>query len=265
MTPTSTKRALVLAPAAIAAGALLAACGGGSSHSAGTSGAAATQKAPAAGGPVVLLRNEPGHADVLTNAAGMVLYTYTADSVGKSNCSGGCLKAWPAVGLPAGTSTAAGGPGVTGLGTITRSDGTLQVTFQGFPLYTYIDDKQPGQVTGQGVVDAGGTWYLAVEKPGSTPSTTSSVSSTTSISAAASAAATPPVTAEPATPTTDDRSTGTTEEHSTESTTPRTDPPATTPRTAPLTTERTTPPTIPRTSPPTTPVPTTVPGGGPSY
>jgi predicted lipoprotein with Yx(FWY)xxD motif len=81
----------------------------------------------------------------------MTVYTFTNDKAdsGTSACTGACLVKWPALKVPAGT-TPTGGPGVTGkLGTITRADdGTLEVTYNGLPLYFYIGDKAPGDTTG---------------------------------------------------------------------------------------------------------------------
>ncbi|HEX5824168.1 MAG TPA: hypothetical protein VFY18_06905 [Candidatus Limnocylindrales bacterium] len=80
----------------------------------------------------------------------MTVYTFTKDvkDSGKSNCSGGCADTWPALSVPAG-GTPTGGSGVTGkLGTITRDDGSLQVTYNGLPLYFFKNDKAPGDANG---------------------------------------------------------------------------------------------------------------------
>jgi predicted lipoprotein with Yx(FWY)xxD motif len=80
----------------------------------------------------------------------MTLYTFANDSAnsGKSNCSGGCLTTWPALTVPPGTMpTAASGVSGT-LGTITRDDGTVQVTYNGLPLYFYKGDHNVGDTNG---------------------------------------------------------------------------------------------------------------------
>jgi predicted lipoprotein with Yx(FWY)xxD motif len=80
----------------------------------------------------------------------MTVYIFTKDvkDNGKSACSGGCLATWPALTVGAGE-TPTGGSGVTGkLGTITRDDGTLQVTYNGLPLYFFKNDKAPGDAAG---------------------------------------------------------------------------------------------------------------------
>jgi predicted lipoprotein with Yx(FWY)xxD motif len=76
------------------------------------------------------------------------VYTFDSDTVGVSNCTGGCIAIWPAVSIAAGQ-TPTGGPGITGqLGTITRSDGSLQVTYKGLPLYFFHSDSKPGDTKG---------------------------------------------------------------------------------------------------------------------
>ena len=109
--------------------------------------APAVTTAPAAGGATVMLSG----AVVVAGSNNMTVYTFTTDVAdsGKSACSGGCLTKWPALTVPAGTTPTAG-TGVTGkLGTITRADdGTLQVTYNGLPLYFYQGDKAPGDTNG---------------------------------------------------------------------------------------------------------------------
>jgi predicted lipoprotein with Yx(FWY)xxD motif len=117
--------------------------------------AGATQVAAAtpvtAGATTTLLAKALGSQTVLVAGAnGMTVYTYTKDTVGgASTCTGGCLTKWPAVTVGAGT-TATAGAGVSGtLATITRpDDGTLQVTYNGLPLYFYQGDKAPGDTNG---------------------------------------------------------------------------------------------------------------------
>jgi predicted lipoprotein with Yx(FWY)xxD motif len=92
---------------------------------------------------------------VLTNAKGFTLYWFVPDTSTKSNCNGSCAQIWPPV-----TGPATAGAGVTGkLGTITRSDGSTQATYDGHPLYTYTADTAPGQATGNGINASGGVWH----------------------------------------------------------------------------------------------------------
>jgi predicted lipoprotein with Yx(FWY)xxD motif len=127
----------------------LAACGSSSSSSSSPPAAAASSSAN-----VVLSRTIDGTA-VLTNAKGLTLYWFGPDTPTTSNCTGSCATYWPPV---VGPVTA--GAGVTGkLGTITRSDGTVQATYDGHPLYTYVADTAPGQAKGNGLTLSGGVWH----------------------------------------------------------------------------------------------------------
>jgi predicted lipoprotein with Yx(FWY)xxD motif len=111
--------------------------------------------APAAAGATVMISHDAKLGDFLVDSKGMTLYIFTKDTAGVSNCSGGCLKAWPPL-VASGDLVA--GAGVTGkLGVITRADGTKQVTYNDMPLYYWASDMKPGDMTGQGV---GGVWYL---------------------------------------------------------------------------------------------------------
>ena len=87
---------------------------------------------------------------LVAGSNGMTVYIFTKDvkDSGKSACTGDCLVKWPALSVPAGATPSAGS-GVTGtLGTITRDDGTLQVTYNGLPLYFFANDKAPGDANG---------------------------------------------------------------------------------------------------------------------
>ncbi len=88
---------------------------------------------------------------LVAGSNGMTVYTFDKDvkDSGTSACSGGCITKWPALTVPAG-GTPVAGTGVTGkLATITRTDdGTLQVTYNGLPLYFFSGDKAPGDSNG---------------------------------------------------------------------------------------------------------------------
>ena len=105
----------------------------------------------AAGGVTVEAKSVGAIGTVLVDGkTGLTVYIFTKDvkDSGKSVCSGGCLVTWPALGVPAGA-TPSGGSGVTGkLGTITRDDGALQVTYNGLPLYFFKNDQAPGDANG---------------------------------------------------------------------------------------------------------------------
>ena len=109
--------------------------------------------ATAAGGSLKTMRI--GGVTVLANAEGRTLYWFAPDTATRSACYGTCAAYWPPV---RGAVTA--GPGVTGrLGTITRSDGSVQATYDGHPLYTYVGDTAAGQANGNRLNLNGGLWY----------------------------------------------------------------------------------------------------------
>ncbi len=91
----------------------------------------------------------------LTDGDGKSLYWFTKDSAGTSACSGDCLKAWPA--FTASSFVIPSALDSADFGSITRDDGTVQVTFKGWPLYYWVKDKKRGDLTGQGV---GKVWYV---------------------------------------------------------------------------------------------------------
>jgi predicted lipoprotein with Yx(FWY)xxD motif len=104
-------------------------------------------------------------ATVLTNSQGFTLYWFVPDTSAKSNCNGSCATFWPPVKGPA-----TAGTGVTGkLGTITRSDGSTQATYNGHPLYTYKADTAPGQANGNGINSSGGVWHEVTATGGAMP------------------------------------------------------------------------------------------------
>lgn len=110
----------------------------------------------------------------LTGPNGKTLYTHAGDSTNTSTCSGACLTAWPALTVSAGQQTSAGS-GVTGqLGTFTRSDGSIQVTYNGLPLYYWQGDTKAGETTGQGI--SGFSVALASGSAAGTPAASASSS-----------------------------------------------------------------------------------------
>ncbi|OGG12511.1 hypothetical protein A2875_04530 [Candidatus Gottesmanbacteria bacterium RIFCSPHIGHO2_01_FULL_46_14] len=112
-----------------------------------------SKNSPAVTSDLYMTKTNAANGTYLTDPKGTSLYTYTKDTAGVSNCSGQCLANWPAFTTP---SVPASLP--DNMGTITRDDGTIQFTWKGMPLYFYVKDQAPGDVTGEGV---GGVWYLA--------------------------------------------------------------------------------------------------------
>jgi predicted lipoprotein with Yx(FWY)xxD motif len=89
----------------------------------------------------------------------LTVYMFEGDKGTASACTGACAKVWPPVTTSAAAS--ASGAAVAGdLGTITRSDGTMQVTYRGHPLYWFARDGDSGDAYGQGVVGFGASWYV---------------------------------------------------------------------------------------------------------
>jgi predicted lipoprotein with Yx(FWY)xxD motif len=122
---------------------------GGSVAAAGSSGGGSTS---ASGG---LKTVTIGGVTVLTNSKGFTLYRFAPDTATKSVCNGSCAAYWPPVKGPVALSA-----GVTGkVGTIKRADGSLQATYNGHPLYTYVADTAPGQAKGNNLNLNGGLWY----------------------------------------------------------------------------------------------------------
>ena len=138
---------------ALAAGA--AACSSSSSSGSAGSGAASSAPASAAGSSTALKTATINGATVVTNAKGFTLYSFAPDTATTSKCTDACAQIWPPVVAPATL-----GAGVTGtLGTITRSDGSKQSTYNGHPLYTYTADTAPGPANGNGINVNGGVWH----------------------------------------------------------------------------------------------------------
>jgi len=126
----------------------------GGSVAAATS-APASGPASAPGTPAVLKTATIGRVTVLTNAKGLTLYWFAPDTSARSVCYGTCAAYWPPV-----TGTPVAGPGVTGrTGTISRTGGGTQVTYDGHPLYTYVGDTAPGQASGNNLDLNGGFWH----------------------------------------------------------------------------------------------------------
>jgi predicted lipoprotein with Yx(FWY)xxD motif len=95
---------------------------------------------------------------VLVAANGRTLYLFTADKAGKSDCYGKCASVWPP--LIAASPRVGRDLHASMLGTTKRTDGKLQVTYGGHPLYFFAKDTKPGDVRGEGIVHFGGTWWV---------------------------------------------------------------------------------------------------------
>jgi predicted lipoprotein with Yx(FWY)xxD motif len=179
----------------------VAACGGGGAATAAPAPAPAPAKiTPTPTTAVRVASSSLG--SILVDSQGRTLYLFKADSATKSACTGACATAWPPL-LANGKPTAGAGLNASKLGTITRSGGQRQVTYNGHPLYTFVMDTKPGDTTGQGVVAFGAGWFAVspagnqissakpAPKPAATPAPAPAPKPTTT--------ATPPPAPKPAT------------------------------------------------------------------
>ena len=122
-----------------------------------TSSSSADTSATAADAVKLMVAHSDKLGDIITDGKGMTLYRFDKDtaSPSASNCEGQCLAAWPPV-LAGSGEPELSGVDKAAVGTVTRKDGTKQLTVAGWPLYTYAKDKAAGDVTGQAV---GGVWW----------------------------------------------------------------------------------------------------------
>jgi len=183
----SGKRTYVFALMAIAAVVAIAGCGGGSSSSGGgggvyggsgsksggeetsagseTSSGGGAYSAPgesseAGEAATVAVGTAANVGKVLVDSNGMTLYYFEKDKKGSgvSKCSGACASAWPPL-TTGGAAKAMSGVQASMLGAIERNDGTTQVTYAGWPLYTFVEDKKPGEDNGTDSKAFGASWY----------------------------------------------------------------------------------------------------------
>jgi predicted lipoprotein with Yx(FWY)xxD motif len=133
--------------ASIAVALLVAAC----SSSAATQGAGGQTGGPVSGSTTTVMVKSIGGANILVDgASGLTLYVFANDAAnsGKSACNGSCATTWPPLTVSSGTTPSAGAGASGKLGTITRDDGTTQVTYNGLPLHHYSGDSAPGDTNG---------------------------------------------------------------------------------------------------------------------
>jgi predicted lipoprotein with Yx(FWY)xxD motif len=162
---------IVVAALSLAALALIAAGCGGSSSGASSSGSTAASSSEGSGATATVSSAEaPGLGTVLVDSEGFTVYSFARDRGAASSCYGVCAQAWPPV-IAKGRPAAAEGAMPSELGTSERKDGTLQVTYGGHPLYTFVEDRSPGEANGNGSTAFGGEWN-ALEESGA-PAVTS--------------------------------------------------------------------------------------------
>jgi predicted lipoprotein with Yx(FWY)xxD motif len=157
----------LILPGLAAAAVVLAACGnsgGSSSDPPANPPTANNQAANTTASTVTIKTMHTSKGIVLTNASGMTLYWFAKDTATASNCTASCATYWPPV---IGKPVAAAGTSLPhGFGTIKRSNGQTQATYDGHPLYTYAADTSAGEVSGNDLNASGGLWW-AVTPSGS--------------------------------------------------------------------------------------------------
>ena len=152
----------------------LSACGGGSAVASSASPSSASPSAsPPQTSPSPLPSSAPAvqrttldsissrYGQVLADGQSRVLYLFTADKAGDSTCYDACATAWPPYLTVSGAAfDAMHGARASLTGSTTRKDGTAQVTYNGHPMYYFVGDKKPGEITCQAVTEFGGAWYV---------------------------------------------------------------------------------------------------------
>jgi predicted lipoprotein with Yx(FWY)xxD motif len=109
-------------------------------------------------GTAITVGTASGVGKVLVDTNGLTLYYFEKDQGGKSACYGACEQGWPPL-TTEGAPQAGEGAMASKLGTTERKDGTMQVTYAGWPLYTFVEDKKPGEDNGTDSKAFGGSWY----------------------------------------------------------------------------------------------------------
>jgi predicted lipoprotein with Yx(FWY)xxD motif len=127
----------------------LAGCGGSGSHALPTT---------SDGRPATVGVTNTKLGDVLVDKHGHTLYLFARDSGTMSSCTGACAVNWPPLHVR-GTPLVGTGATSSEVGKTARPDGTSQLTYNGHPLYTFVNDKKPGDTNGEGINAFGGSWF----------------------------------------------------------------------------------------------------------
>jgi predicted lipoprotein with Yx(FWY)xxD motif len=144
-----TRRSLTLFGALPLAALALAACGGSTSHALPTT----SEGRPASVGVA-----STGLGDVLVDRQGRTLYLFERDSGARSTCTGACAVNWPPLRVR-GTALVGTGAKPADVGRTARPDGMSQLTYNGHPLYTFVNDTKSGDTNGEGINAFGGSWF----------------------------------------------------------------------------------------------------------
>jgi predicted lipoprotein with Yx(FWY)xxD motif len=154
---------------ALIAALAIAGCGGGSDSSSSSSGpygetssettkAASNEPSSAATATIVSATTVPKVGKVIVDSKGFTLYDFHKDKGTQSSCYGACAQAWPPL-TTEGKPQVGEGAMASKLGTTKRKDGTVQVTYAGHPLYTFVEDRKPGEANGNDTSAFGAQWY----------------------------------------------------------------------------------------------------------
>jgi predicted lipoprotein with Yx(FWY)xxD motif len=149
------------AAATIFVAVIVSACGDSTPSATAPSPSPATSPAstPAAAAATIKVAADAKLGQILVNGEGMTVYLFIADTSAASTCYTSCAQIWPPV-LTTGAPVAGAGATASLLGTTTRTDGKVEVTYAGHPLYFFIQDKKAGDTTGQGVNGFGALWWV---------------------------------------------------------------------------------------------------------
>jgi predicted lipoprotein with Yx(FWY)xxD motif len=148
-------RLAIFAPAVLAVA--LAGCGSSSKKSPSSAAQGPPASTSAASAALISTKHNAKLGTILAyGSKHLTVYLFEADKAGKSNCTGACPSTWPPV---TGTPRAQGAAMAADLGTVTRPNGTKQVTYKGHPLYLYTRDKDNGDAYGEALKQFGAEWY----------------------------------------------------------------------------------------------------------
>jgi predicted lipoprotein with Yx(FWY)xxD motif len=148
---------LFLAAATVFMAVIVSACGDTTPSATATSPSPATS--PAAAAATIMVATDAKLGTILVDGNGKTVYLFVADKGTASSCYTSCAAIWPPV-LTTGAPIAGTGATASLLGTTTRTDGKVEVTYAGHPLYYFIQDKKAGDTTGQGINGFGGLWWV---------------------------------------------------------------------------------------------------------
>ena len=152
---------LLVTAATVFMAVIVSACGDTTPSATATSPSPAPSPAssPAAAAATIMVATDAKPGTILVDGNGKTVYLFVADKGTASSCYTSCATIWPPV-LTTGAPIAGTGATASLLGTTTRTDGKVEVTYAGHPLYYFVQDKKAGDTTGQGINGFGGLWWV---------------------------------------------------------------------------------------------------------